>query len=230
MSRPAYTRELLERTAAQSTSLADMLRRLDALPGSRPPGGRRPRGYLRRRLTHYGIDTSHFTGTRGYCPGLIPRAECEAAVAGAVSLGGALRRLGIPDSGAARARLRRSLEAHGIGTGHFTGRAYARGSVSPRRLTPEQILRRGEGAARRTKTALLRRALDELGVPRACAACGVGEVWQGRRLVLEVDHVNGDRADNRRENLRYLCPSCHSQTRSYASRSRRGRPAGDPVE
>ncbi|GAA2982530.1 hypothetical protein Sfulv_21910 [Streptomyces fulvorobeus] len=63
---------------------------------------------------------------------------------------------------------------------------------------------------------LLRRALDETGVPHACGACGLGDVWQGKRLVLEIDHINGDRLDNRRENLRYLCPSCHSQTETFA--------------
>nr|WP_233435863.1 MULTISPECIES: HNH endonuclease [Streptomyces] len=38
------------------------------------------------------------------------------------------------------------------------------------------------------------------------------------RLVLEIDHINGDRLDNRRENLRYLCPSCHSQTQTFSNR------------
>ncbi|WP_420717446.1 HNH endonuclease [Streptomyces sp. WM6378] len=35
---------------------------------------------------------------------------------------------------------------------------------------------------------------------------------------MEIDHVNGDRLDNRRENLRYLCPSCHSQTGTFSNR------------
>ncbi|MFE7328455.1 HNH endonuclease [Streptomyces sp. NPDC057565] len=51
--------------------------------------------------------------------------------------------------------------------------------------------------------------------------CGIGETWQGKLLVLEIDHINGDRIDNRRENLRYLCPSCHSQTESFSNRRSR---------
>ncbi|WP_338933320.1 HNH endonuclease signature motif containing protein [Streptomyces netropsis] len=54
-----------------------------------------------------------------------------------------------------------------------------------------------------------------------CSACGIGGTWQGKRLVLEIDHINGDRLDNRVDNLRYLCPSCHSQTRTFSNRSPR---------
>ncbi|SHK92592.1 HNH endonuclease signature motif containing protein [Actinacidiphila paucisporea] len=154
-------------------------------------------------------------------PEHIPREACEAAVASAVSLAGALRHLGIRGTGAARARLRRSLSAHGIPTDHFTGQGHTRGKVSPQRKSAEQILQPCEPGANRTKTVLLRRALDESGMPHRCAECGTGDRWQGRRLVLEIDHVNGDRLDNRRANLRYLCPSCHSQTRTFSVRSRR---------
>lgn len=280
-----YTRDLLQRTAAESTGLVDMLRRLGSPPGSGPlrylrlrlahygidtghftaeslpPRTRRsytreqleeaaahshsvrevlmylgyppqdsPYGHVRDRLDEFGIDTGHFTSGRRIAPGLIPREACEAAVAGATSLAGALRHLGITDNGAARARLQRSLATHGIRTAHFTGRGHTRGRASPYRLSAEEILRRREPGANRTRTALLRRALEELGVPCRCSECGVGDTWQGRRLVLEIDHVNGDRLDNRRANLRYLCPSCHSQTRTFSVRSRHLGSSEDPVE
>jgi len=134
------------------------------------------------------------------------------------------------DTAAARARVKRSASAHGISLGHFTRGRYAPGAVSPRRKSAAEILRRLEPGAARTATRLLRRALDEEGVAHACAECGTGDVWHGRRLVLEIDHANGDRLDNRRENLRYLCPSCHSQTIGYANRAR-GRAHGrSPVQ
>jgi hypothetical protein len=44
-----------------------------------------------------------------------------------------------------------------------------------------------------------------------CEICSVSN-WMGRPLPLELDHINGDRFDNRLENLRILCPNCHSQT------------------
>lgn len=55
-------------------------------------------------------------------------------------------------------------------------------------------------------------------IPYRCAICGCVE-WQGRTLSLELDHINGINNDNRIENIRFLCPNCHSQTTTYGSRN-----------
>ena len=55
-------------------------------------------------------------------------------------------------------------------------------------------------------------------IPYRCAICGAIE-WQGKTLSLELDHINGVNNDNRLENLRFLCPNCHSQTTTYGSRN-----------
>jgi hypothetical protein len=51
-----------------------------------------------------------------------------------------------------------------------------------------------------------------------CERCGVS-TWQGKRLSLELHHVNGDGHDNRLENLEILCPNCHSQTINWGGRA-----------
>lgn len=51
-----------------------------------------------------------------------------------------------------------------------------------------------------------------------CEACGIGDEWMGKKLVLQLDHINGVSNDNRLENLRIICPNCHSQTDTFAGK------------
>ena len=53
----------------------------------------------------------------------------------------------------------------------------------------------------------------------SCSICGLDK-WQGQTIVLDLDHINGNNRDNRLENLRYLCPNCHSQTDTYKGRNK----------
>lgn len=53
-----------------------------------------------------------------------------------------------------------------------------------------------------------------------CLWCGI-DSWRGTKIVLELDHISGDKKDERRENLRLLCPNCHSQTPTFRSKNRK---------
>ncbi len=52
-----------------------------------------------------------------------------------------------------------------------------------------------------------------------CEFCGNKGIWNGQLLTLQLDHKNGNHADHSIDNLRFLCPNCHSQTETFAGRN-----------
>ncbi|MGW7264779.1 HNH endonuclease signature motif containing protein [Streptomyces sp. NPDC054842] len=141
--------------------------------------------------------------------------ELARAVAESSSLAEVLRRLGHPDNGGRRLMLRRWIAEGRLTTAHFLGQAHRRGKPGTNPVKPPEAVLVKHAGAGRTSTSRLRGALLAVGVPELCARCGCGPQWLGRPMTLEIDHVNGDRSDDRRENLRLLCPNCHAITRTW---------------
>lgn len=68
----------------------------------------------------------------------------------------------------------------------------------------------------------LKKRLIEEGLKEdICEICGQTNIWNGKSLVLQLDHINGNHHDNRLENLRIVCPNCHSQTDTFCTRKKR---------
>lgn len=57
-------------------------------------------------------------------------------------------------------------------------------------------------------------------LPYICSECGLNSSWNNKPLVLQLDHINGINNDNRLENLRFLCPNCHSQTNTHSGKNK----------
>ena len=49
--------------------------------------------------------------------------------------------------------------------------------------------------------------------------CTIRDKWLGKKIILQLDHINGDPTDNRIGNLRLLCPNCHSQTETFGTKN-----------
>jgi hypothetical protein len=63
-----------------------------------------------------------------------------------------------------------------------------------------------------------------------CEVCGIDN-WLGKRIALELDHIDGNRYNHSLQNLRIICPNCHSQTHTYRGKNKSGhggigRPSG----
>ncbi|MFC6061654.1 HNH endonuclease signature motif containing protein [Streptomyces ochraceiscleroticus] len=203
-----YTQARLSEAAAASGTLSEALLRL----GVDPKGP--SRSYLRARMKALGIDTSHFEreGNRW------TKEALEAAVASSTNMCDVLRHLGLDVVGGHHTHISRRIRALGIDTSHF-GDTQHSGPSTRRRRAREELLRKQDPAnARRIPAQRLRHALLVRGAAERCAMCGIGPTWQDQPLPLEVDHINSDWRDNRPENLRFLCPNCHSTTDSYRGR------------
>lgn len=198
MAASPYTRERLSDAAASSRSLTEALCKLDIDPRSST------RGYIRERMRRLGVDTSHFEREGGRWT----REILAEAVAACTTMNDVLRHLGVEVVGGQHTHISRRIRVFGIDTSHFGTRA----RPGRRTVAQELLAVQDPAGARRVQGDRLKRAMRESGVEDRCALCGTGPVWRDRPLCLEVDHVNGNWRDNRLENLRLLCPNCHSTT------------------
>ena len=143
---------------------------------------------------------------------LISDEQLAEAVASNTTIAGVLRHLGKRIAGGNYSHYGNRIRILGLDTSHFVGQASNKGrTFNATRRTAKDILTRLPEGSRRVKAYLLRRALIEAGHQYACVLCSLGGEWNGRPIILEVDHIDGNWLNNLEENLRFLCPNCHSQ-------------------
>jgi len=69
------------------------------------------------------------------------------------------------------------------------------------------------------QTLKLKKRLIKEGIKsNRCEECNI-EDWNGKPLNMQLDHIDGDLHNHRLENLRMVCPNCHSQTLTYCGKN-----------
>ena len=128
--------------------------------------------------------------------------------------------LGLIPAGGNYAQIQKFLKLYKIDTRHFSGHGWSKGlrGIGKPKIELEKILVQDSNfqsfkLKKRLFTAKLK--------PQHCEECGWKKISEDGRLPLELDHINGNSSDNRLENLRVLCPNCHSLKPTHRGRNRK---------
>lgn len=134
----------------------------------------------------------------------------EDAVKCSKSIREVMRKIGSsPYSGGSHKHISTKIAKFNIDTSHFDPYAYYKNGG--KKKSPEEIF----AMNKKTKSHQLRRALISIGRQYECEECGTSNMWNNKPLVLHVDHKDGNVTNNDQNNLRFLCPNCHTQTPTY---------------
>jgi len=130
------------------------------------------------------------------------------AVEGSYSMAEVVRKLGLNKSKNTYSTLKKEIEFYNIKT-HFRKRNRNTIPYENREIYCEN--------STYDRTTLRNRIIKENILKYQCYECGIVN-WNDKKLSLQLDHINGIPNDHRIENLRFLCPNCHSQTKTWGNK------------
>ena len=146
--------------------------------------------------------------------------QLKNAVKNSFSYRQVLAKLGLREAGGNYDQIKKYIEELGLNVKHFKGKGWSSGLVGighPRTPLEEILIRDSFFQSFKLKNRLFAEGLK----PLYCEECGWAEKTRDGYLPLELDHINGDRHDNRLSNLMVLCPNCHSLKPTYRNRTRK---------
>ena len=146
-------------------------------------------------------------------------AQLVHAVKNSSSFRQVLKKIGLIEAGGNYDQIKKYVQELKIDVSHFTGKAWnkgMRGRYMPH-IPLKKILVKGSNfQSFKLKKRLFVEGLKQ----KSCEECGWAKSTGDGYLPLELDHINGDRHDNRLENLRVLCPNCHSLKPTHRGRNK----------
>lgn len=139
------------------------------------------------------------------------------AIKNSLSYAEVIRKLNLKPAGGNYDTVNRKIKELNLDTSHMTGQLWNKGKHFTCKKRPlEDILIKGSTFISTYK--LKNRLLKENIKDYACENCKLKE-WCNKQIPLELHHINGDKHDNRIENLQLLCPNCHALTENYRGKN-----------
>jgi hypothetical protein len=141
------------------------------------------------------------------------------AVKNSFSIRSVLSKIGIRPTGGNYEVAKRRIIDLGLDISHFTGKGHLAGKThnwAKKTPTNEILIKNSNHGI--TTHKLKNRLIKEGYFDRKCYGCGRTK-WEGQDIPIELEHKNGNRFDNRIENLTILCPNCHALTKTYRGKN-----------
>lgn len=115
--------------------------------------------------------------------------------------------------------IRRRIEEENIDISHFSDKRNK--TINWSHISEEDFLNRLKTSTTTAVEWIKKKILEFDLIPYKCSKCQLSPLWCNEPLTLQLDHIDGNSTNHKMENLRFLCPNCHSQTSTYGGRKQK---------